>query len=122
VKYLFEDTVDDGLLDITPIPLKNKDAKQYNMKISEKGIDFINKNCLSSTLNTKIDFVFGILKDKSPRQMELLASVHYIINDNGCNTEPEFILDVIQSLKPESGFALEDIKKSILQLKDYQLI
>ncbi len=53
--------------------------------------------------------------------MELLASVHYIINDNGCNIEPEFILDVIKSLKAESGFTLKDIKKSILKLKEYKL-
>lgn len=122
VKYLFEDAVDDGFLDIDPIPLKNKNAKQYNMSISEKGIDFTNKNTLNSSLKGKIDNVYNILKDKTPRQMELLASVHYIIKDNGCKTEPEFILDVIRSLKPESGFTLKDIKKSILQLKDFQLV
>ena len=72
-------------------------------------------------IDDAIDFSYELLKNKTPRQMEILASVHYIISyDNSLNAER--IWKIIDRLKPTANFSLDDVTNALNELKDKQLI
>lgn len=122
LKFLFEDAVADGLLDINPIPLSTKDAIQYNMYLSNKGKEFLDKNSLDPEATNRIDQTYNFLKDQNPRSMELLASVHYLIRNNNCPVDANKIHGIIKSLKPKSGFKLSQVDEAISELRKNHLI
>lgn len=122
LNYIFEDAAIDGTIHVMPKSFSNSEIKQYNMELSESGSSGLESFKLDRKLKTSVDFAYKILRGKTPRQMELLASVHYIVNDNECNTDPEYVWSIINLLKPEQGFTQKDVMKAIEELKNLKLL
>jgi len=120
LNYLFDDAVADQLLSVEKEEL-SPGINQFNMNLSNSGIEFVKKNKLNSELNNKINFVYDFLNSESGRKMELLATVHKIVFDYQTK-DAKFVLRVIKSLKPKSGFTLEEVSVSINKLKKYSYI
>ncbi len=74
-----------------------------------------------SSLNSSIDFTYELLHEKNPRQMEILASVHYIITYD-CTLDPEKIQQIIYQLKPQSNFTLEEVNEALTILHKVNLV
>jgi hypothetical protein len=79
----------------------------------------LNSSVLNNYARESIDLAYQILKNKSPIQMELLASVHYIGKYDGGKTN---VLDILRKLKPNVGFKQEDINFVIEELKERKLV
>ena len=69
-----------------------------------------------------IDFAHDVLQGKTPRPMEPLASVHYIIKANDCLTDTADIWEIIDALKPEQRFTEEDVEGAVQELRDADLV
>lgn len=124
VQQFFDDAYLDDIIAVDEISLNNI-AKQYNTTLTEHGSVRLNHLKDSSNeeykrINSSIDFTYNLLHNKTPRQMEILASVHYIINYD-CTFNPEKILEIINQLKPQSHFTIEEVTEALTILHGVQL-
>lgn len=122
LNFLFEDAAIDGVIEVTPKSFPNSEILQYNMRLSDSGLELLNCMKIDRKVKAGIDFAYRVLKGKTPRKMELLASVHYIIKNNDCNTDPRYVWEIITMLKPEQGFTQDDIISAIKELQSIKLI
>ena len=95
----------------------NEVAIQYNISLDQRGKTQLETLTSDETINHKvidsaIDFAYDLLNDKNPRQMELLASVHYITNYD-CELDSERIWGIINTLKPKSNFSLDEVEEAL---------
>ena len=120
LNYLFDDAVADYLLSVEKEEL-SPGINQFNMSLSNSGIEFVRKNKLSPEVDSKIKYVHNFLNGETARKMELLASVHKIINDYKTK-DTKSILKMIKSLKPKSGFTSQEVSVSINKLKENSYI
>jgi uncharacterized protein YwgA len=80
LNYVLDDTIMEQLVEVAPTNLLVRTGQQLNMKLSSRGLDFLESSAPSDTsIKKAVDFAFDILNGKNPRQMELLASTHYIV-------------------------------------------
>ena len=124
VQQFFDDAYIDNITDVREEQLNNG-ATQYNISLAERG----NKNLQllkqdnsinHEKINNAIDFSHKLLHDKTPRQMELLASVHYITSYDK-NLDSDKIWEMINTLKPDSNFSLNEVEESLLELHNFKL-
>ncbi|PBO85844.1 MAG: hypothetical protein COA77_01390 [Thaumarchaeota archaeon] len=124
VQQFFDDAYLNDNIAVDEIQLNNV-ARQYNTSLTEQGTTrleyFRNINNENyERINSSIDFAYNLLNEKNPRQMEILASVHYIINYD-CTFDSERILEIINQLKPQSHFTLEEVTEALTILHGVQL-
>jgi len=124
VQQFFDDSYLNDIIAVDPKPLKNT-AIQYNTSLTKEGNVLLqqmkSENKTVKRIDSAIDFSYTLLHDKSPREMELLASVHYIA-DYDCTYDTERIWEIINKLKPESNFSKEEVEESLNILKKFKLI
>jgi hypothetical protein len=88
---------------------------QLNISLTKNGKSIIANNKLPQNLAKSIDNIHNLLKEKKPREMELLASIHYIAKDE---IEIEEIYNILLQLKPESEFTEDEITASRIELEN----
>lgn len=111
LKYMLDDAVLEGLVNISPINLTYSTGKQFNMKLTKQGDKYVNSSVIDQNLLTSIDSIYNFLHNENPRTMELLASIHYIISNTKI-TDNEKIFNIISDLKPESHFNKKEITEA----------
>ena len=120
LKYELDDLTMKSCIKVTPVSLANG-ATQSNIELTEEGKRTLNESIGEKEFDRTLQEVYDFLKNKKPRDMELLASIHYILK-----TEPgatvEYIQDILDELKPDSHFNLDEIQTSFNLLKDKNLI
>ena len=125
VQQFFDDAYLDNVILVEEEVLGNSSI-QYNIKLDQKGYKILenlehNQNLNKKMIDNAIDFSYELLKNKTPRQMEILASVHYIFSyDNSLNVER--IWKIIDRLKPNANFTQEDVQRALNELKEKKLI
>jgi len=124
VQQFFDDYCLDNAISIQEEQLNNF-ATQYNTSLEERGKRILetlreNPRVNRERIDNAINFAYELLHKKTPRQMELLASVHYITSyDN--QLDDDEILRIINELKPESNFSLQEIEDSLASLHEFHL-
>lgn len=124
VQQFFDDSYLDSLISVDPKHL-NGAAIQYDTSLTEQGGSLLQEmkdehENQFAQIDKAVDSSHRLLRDKSPREMELLASVHYIATyDRSYNAET--IWKIINKLKPESRFSREEVEKSLGTLKKANL-
>jgi uncharacterized protein YwgA len=122
LKYVLEDAISDGLIKVDLKQLQIKDGKQFDMELTKQGRDLFQTIPLDSRTKRGIDLAYKMFKEKTPRQMELLASTHYIIKDNNDEIDVKTIHEILQMLKPNAGFTLDDVNTAVDELKKWKLV
>jgi len=124
VQQFFEDSYQDNIISIQEEQINNV-AIQYNTSLEKRGKKILevlreNPRVNRQKIDNAIDFVYGLLNERTPRQMELLASVHYINSYNN-ELDDDDIWKIIDNLKPESNFELEEVVESLAVLHKFKL-
>ena len=118
VQQFFEDSYLDGVIDVKKESV-NTVAVQYNISLTEQGRVMLQHTPASHDqtvrIDQAIDLSYDLLHGKKPREMELLASVHYLAK---YSSDPENIWTWIAKLKPESHFSQDEVNKSIEILRN----
>ena len=101
-------------------------AIQYNIKLDKDGLKIL-KNLRQKndpdkkTIDDAIDFAHDLLDGKTLRQMEILASVHFIhLCDRSLTAEG--IWKAIDKLKPSANFTKDDVQYALDKLSKKKLI
>ena len=119
LKHTFDYAIIEGAVEYYPIDTPDTNGQKFNIRLTSQGEELLNSSVLNNYARESIDFAYQILKNKSPIQMELLASVHYIGKYDGGKTN---VLDILRKLKPTVGFKQEDINFVIEELKELKLV
>jgi len=122
LKYALDDYILEELIDVTPIDLLTIDRRQFNMKLSSRGLDLAQSLTLDDITKASVDFAYEVLREKNPREMELLASTHYIMKYNDRETNADYVYEILSKLKPYAGFTRTEVAGSIQELKNLQLV
>jgi len=125
VQQFYEDASLDNIIQVKEEALGGF-ATQYNMSLDQRGKKMLeelskNKNTDFEEITPAIDFAYNLLHKMTPRQMELLASVHYITTYDP-NLDDDEILKIIDKLKPASNFSLQEVADALAVLCDNHLI
>lgn len=125
VQQFYEDASLDNVIQVREVALGGS-ATQYNMSLHQRGKKMLeelanNKNIDFDRINPSIDFALKLLHKMTPRQMEILASVHYITTYDP-SLDDDRILQIINELKPESNFTLQEVEDSLTTLHNNHLI
>jgi uncharacterized protein YwgA len=121
LKHAFDCAIIEGIVEYYPINASVTNGQKFNIRLTSHGEELLNSSVLNNHTRKSIDFAYQILKNKSPIQMELLASIHYIGKYNGGKTNVLFVLDILRKLKPNVMFKQEDINSVIEELKEHKL-
>ena len=76
-------------------------------------------------INVKMDEIIGFIDGRSPRDLELLASVHYwAIRQHATSGKytVQYIHDALDKLKSDAGFTLNNVKYAIDELKSHKYL
>jgi uncharacterized protein YwgA len=121
LKHTFDDAIIEGTIEYYPIDLPFTNGQKFNIRLTGQGEELLSSSVLDNYTMESINFAYQILKNKSPIQMELLASVHYIGKYNGGKINVLFVLDILRKLKPNVRFKQENINSIIEELKELKL-
>ena len=125
IQQFFDDAYLENIISVREKTLANS-VTQYNIQLDQKGSQILENLEKEEELNKEeidsaINFSYEFLNGKTPRQMEILASVHYIfLYDNSLNVER--IWKIIDRLKPDANFTQEDVQRALNELKEKKLI
>jgi len=125
VRQFYDDAYLENIISVNEGILGNSSI-QYNIQLDQKGFNTLKNlendlNLNKETIDNAINFSYELLKDMTPRQMEILASVHYINSyDNSLNADR--IWKIINRLKPTANFSLDDVKVALEKLKEKKLL
>jgi len=124
VQQFFDDAYMDEIIDVQKEQV-GYGGIQYNISLNQKGNQVLqsleNDNSIDhERINQALEFSHKILNDKTPREMELLTSVHYIISDNE-ELDSEEIFEIIANSKPDSNFTLDEVEWALEVLHEFNL-
>ncbi len=121
VKYMSEGMVINGQIRIEPRSLSTSGRTQFNMVLTEDGKKHLASIGTMPELDSRIEFVHRLLDGKTPREMELLASVHYIASyEDGKYSDR--IFDIITELKPNANFSQNNVDAAVQELQTGELL
>lgn len=107
---------------ITDIETKKPGIYIKNMKSTENPSDFSD---FPSDLDSSIDEIVKFTAGKGPRDLELLASVHFWAQrqqDLSDEYTVEYCHEKLMELKPDARFTQSDVERSIGILEDNQFL
>jgi len=125
IQQIAEDLKSNGKIIVKEIPTLKKDAVIQNMTFSqENNTSFVDIE-FPPGLEDSITKVTRFLSGYKPRELELLASVHYWAKKQQFFTDKytlEYIYDKLLELKPDAGFTQKDVEKALSILENHEYL
>lgn len=112
IQHIAEDLITKGHVIITDVPTKKQEAVIKNLQFSDSAYDVTIPDDVNHELDETVSFVAG----RSPRDLELLASVHFwAVRQQDLMDEysVEYILEKLTELKPDAHFIQKDVEYAI---------
>ncbi len=127
--YYIDDLVAEGLVKSSPttirLPQHQAEGVQYNFSVTEKGGEILSEVNLSRDETAKIQEVLKLVREVSPQNLELYASVHYLVKFYSTKSEsmrfPEGLDDLMDLYKP-GRFTSQQVKAVYHILKQHGLL
>ncbi|SRR6266446_2325044 len=127
--YYVDDLVAEGLVQSipTPIGLNEDDASglQYNFRLTEKGKGILSDLRIQTQEAKKVQLILDLMKDVSPQNFELYASVHYLVKFYSTKQErtrfPEGLDSLMEDYKP-GRFTSQNVRAAYHVLKQRGLL
>lgn len=127
--YYVDDLVAEGLVKSTPTPVpfyrEGTRGVQYNYSLTSKGNETVPKLTPTTEELEKVSKVLKLAKEVSWQNLEMYASVHYLVKFNSTRSDrmslPEGLDDLMEVYKPER-FSPQDVKMAYYVLKDHGLL
>ena len=122
VQQIVQDLDSGNKIKINNIKTKKTNIFIKNMLYVDNSVDFTNfPSDLDDTLNDIVKFIAG----KRPRDLELLASVHFWAQrqqDLSDEYTVKYCYEKLTELKPDAGFKITDVERAIETLKDNKFL
>ena len=116
-----------GRVTVTKTETKKPGAYTQNMTFNSdsKLAEFFYETRFTDEIVQKTDEIVSFIRGRTPRNLELLASVHYLAkhqNPTQSTYTAEDIHTMLENLKPNAGFTLEDVNGAIKTLKEHMYL
>ena len=122
IQQIAKDLISSGNVTVTDIDTMKQGAVIQNMKFSEKD----NKDFLETefplNVDQDLDKIIHFIAGRTPRDLELLASVHFWAQRQYSMFEEyttEYVLEKLTELKPDAGFTRSDVENAMDTLKSH---
>ena len=122
VQQIVQDLDSGNKIDIKDIETKKPEICIKNMQYVENSADFSD---FPSDLDFSIDEIVKFTAGKEPRELELLASVHFWAQrqqDLSDEYAVEYCHEKLMELKPDAGFTRSDVERAIEILEDNKFL
>ena len=119
IHCILNDLIHSNYISETRIP--NSKGVSHNLAYIKKDDAYFEIPELPEDLNSSLDRIIKFVSDKSSRELELLASVHFWAKyqqSESNNYAIDFIFENIDALKPSTGFTKLDIQDAIKTLEE----
>ncbi len=119
VQQIFHDLAYGNKITIKDIKTKKENAYIKNMLYVKDSLDF--EGGFPPELDKTLDEIIKFTAGRGPRDLELLASVHYWAQKQQELTDEctaDYIYEKLTELKPDAGFTSTDVKRAIQNLED----
>ncbi len=124
-----DDLAAEGLVKSTPTPVpfshEGTSGVQYNYSLTSKGNETVPKLTPSNEEVEKISRIFKLVKEVSWQNLELYASVHYLVKFYSTRSDkmalPEGLDDLMEVYKP-GRFSSQDVRAVYYVLKNHGLL
>lgn len=125
IQQIFEDLSANGNIEVKDIPTQKSGAVIKNMTFSDKRNENFKETVFPKDVEKTIDDLTRFLGGYKPRDLELLASVHFWAKKQFRSTDEyasEYIHDKLTELKPDAGFTSKDVEKAISLLESHEYL
>ncbi len=116
IQQIAEDLIARGNISVTKIPTKKVGVFTQQMEYSPKDDSYFEGLKMPSDLDFELNEIVKFTAGKSPRELELLASVHYWATRQQDSLEKysiDYVLEKLTELKPDAGFKQSDVESAI---------
>lgn len=117
VQQIAHDLAYCGKINIREIPTKKEGAVIQSMQYVK---DFGTLENFPSDMDATLERIVGFIEGRKPRELELLASVHYLAQrqlQQAGTYDTESVHQLLSKLKPSAGFTLGDVGEALQALK-----
>jgi|SRR5205809_1251266 len=119
-----EDLVAEGLMESEAkkvlVASEEDRGVQYNFRLKERATELLSSETLSTDEEQKINRVIGLYKEIQPSNLELYATVHYVVRFFSTNLErvrfPEGLFDLVNDYKP-NRFREDQVKLAYYNMR-----
>jgi len=125
IQQIVEDLSANGKILIKDIPTKKQDAIIKNMKFSVDNNPNFSDIEFPPDVVASVDKVTKFISGYKPRDLELLASVHYWAKKRQVLTDEYdsgYVFEKLLELKPDAGFTVKDVEKAIDTLEYHEYL
>ncbi len=106
--------------------VQNSVGTSHNLEYVKKDYSYFEiKLKLPPNLVSSLDKIVEFTLHKSPRELELLASVHYLAIDQKFESNEytvDYIFNQLSILKPYTSFTMSDVQKAIEILEEHKYL
>ena len=125
IQQIAGDLIARGNITVTKIPTKKDGIFVQQMKYSSKDDSYFENLGIPNELDSELNEIIKFTAGKSPRNLELLASVHYWATrqqDLLDEYSVEYVLEKLTELKPDAGFKQSDVESAIETLVTHEYL
>lgn len=125
IQQIAEDLIARGYILVTKIATKKDGIFIQQMDYSPNNDSYFEELKMPPDLDFKLNEIVKFTAGKSPRELELLASVHYwAIRQQDLLDEysVEYVLEKLTELKPDAGFKQSDVENAIETLVTHEYL
>ncbi|MCE2507552.1 MAG: hypothetical protein J4F36_14015 [Nitrosopumilaceae archaeon] len=124
LQQIASDFIDNGKVIVKDIPTQKSGIYTRNLTFNYDYNSYFSNIEFTEEINEKMDKIIQFISGKSPRELELLASVHYWAKRQTAMLDEytvEYIHEKLTELKPDAGFTSKDVENAVntLQFQDY---
>ncbi len=121
IQHIAEDLITQGHVVITDVPTKKQEAIIKNLQT----LNFVSDVTIPDDVNRELDEIVSFVAGRSPRDLELLASVHFwAVRQQELMDEysTEYVLEKLTELKPDAHFTQKDVEYAIDVLETHEYL
>ena len=121
IQHIAEDLITKGHVVITDVSTKKQEAVIQNLQFSDSSFDAV----IPDDVNRELDEIVSFVAGRSPRDLELLASVHFWAvreQDLMDKYSTEYVLEKLTELKPDAHFTQKDVEYAIDVLERHEYL
>jgi len=125
IQQIAEDLIVRGNVTVTKVPTKKDGIFTQQMEYCSKDDSYFEELGMPSELDSELNEIVKFTAGRNPRDLELLASVHYwAIRQQDLLDEysVDYILEKLTELKPDAGFKQSDVEYAIETLVTHEYL
>lgn len=125
LQQITKDLVSNGNISLKEIQTKKQDAIINHMTFSDDNNPYFSEEDIPKEIHSRMNQVLTLVMGRKPRELELLASVHYWAKKEQFALDsysPEYIHGKLTELKPDAGFTMPDVIRAIETLEHFDYL